>query len=479
MPRRATLLKSLSRGRVRTSFNKYNLFNLYKKGQVDFRSKTLYQQKWTAKQETRAYHGEHLTEKRWQSVFNPKLDSVAQLDASLKGGKEDETPFLLQTFAVLEKRLDFAVFRAMFASSVRQARQFILQGNVFVNGIKIAHPNYTLKPGDVFRVRPSKVLEALGAKKPSIQESLKVDKIQVTLWNKYVKEAKLNPRAMWDRKLTKYREMDDSNPQKLQFLAKVKEHNKDLEQLELKSLNSCTPTNMLTQILTVYSKSEKEPESLSIDDFASVVDGDMKLAGLALECFQEVNKSKEFTKESLQKVQISELSHRLLAPTEEMKNKMSDGSKVAIRSAKKHLSELTKLFSSALRRSFDKRKGDQNAIDIPYDENWSAKLQYHPRIDPKELAEDEKKAQESMNLPWQQHLYGRANPKRPYFTPWKPRPFLAPFAVLPHHLEISFKTCHAVYLRDPVARPGHSEVISPFDLPVHERAYMYYVRRGK
>lgn len=59
------------------------------------------------------------------------------------------------------------------------------------------------------------------------------------------------------------------------------------------------------------------------------------------------------------------------------------------------------------------------------------------------------------------------------------KPILAPFAILPHHLEVSFKTCHAVYLRDPVARPGHSEVISPFDLPVHERAYMYYIRRGK
>ena len=184
MPRKANLLKSLARGRVRTSFNKYNLFNLYKKGGVDLKSKSLYQQKWTAKQETRAYHGEHLTEKRWQTVFKPKLDSVAQLDASLRGGEIKETPFLLQTFAVLEKRLDFALFRAMFASSVRQARQFILHGNVRVNGVKIKHPSYTLKPGDMFSVKPDKVLEALGAKKPSFQEALKIDKTQIVLWNK-------------------------------------------------------------------------------------------------------------------------------------------------------------------------------------------------------------------------------------------------------------------------------------------------------
>lgn len=447
---------------------------------MDFRAKTLYQQKWTAKQETRAYHGEHLTESRWQAVFHPKLDSVAQLDASLRGGKEDETPFLLQTFAALEKRLDFAVFRAMFASSVRQARQFILQGNVFVNGVKIAHPNYTLKPGDVFRVRPGKVLEALGAKKPGFQEALKIDKTQITLWNKYVKEAKTNPRGVWNEKLAKYRAMDDSNPKKLQFLEFLKQYNKTLEVQELQELNSCTPASMLAQILTTYRRSDKD--ILNVEDFTAVVGKDPKLAKLAFDCFQEITKSGEFTRESLQTQnpeQISELTHKLLSPTDEMKAKLSDGAKVSIRSAKKHLSELSKQYSVSVRRSYEGKKGDQSAVEIPYDEKWASQLRYHERFDLKELAENEKKAQEAINLPWQSHLYGRQDPKKPYFTPWKPRPFLAPFAILPHHLEISFKTCHAVYLRDPVARPGHSEVISPFDLPVHERAYMYYVRRGK
>lgn len=482
MPRRATLLKSLTRGRIRTSFNKYNLFNLYKKGQVDFRSKTLYQQKWTAKQETRAYHGEHLTESRWQTVFHPKLDSVAQLDASLRGGKEEETPFLLQTFAALEKRLDFAVFRAMFASSVRQARQFILQGNVYVNGIKIAHPNYNLKPGDIFRVRPAKVLEALGAKKPSLQEALKIDKTQITLWNKYVKQAKSNPRSVWNERLAKLRAMNDSNPKKLQFLDFLKQYNKTLEAQEMQELNSCTTTNMLAQILTVFGKLNKDLDAIKIEDFSGVVSKNPKLANLAFECFQEIHKSGEVTQETLKMQkpeQIVELASKLLSPTDQLKAKLSDKGKVSIRSAKKHLSELTKQYSAAIRTSYENQKGDQSAVEIPYNEDWASKLRYHERIDLKELAEDEKKANEAINLPWQPHIYGRADPKKPYFTPWKPRPFLAPFAILPHHLEISFKTCHAVYLRDPVARPGHSEVISPFDLPVHERAYMYYVRRGK
>lgn len=482
MPRKAVLLKSLSRGRVRTSFNKYNLFNLYKKGQVEFRSKTLYQQKWTAKQETRAYHGEHLTEGRWQTVFNPKLDSVAQLDASLRGGQIEETPFLLQTFAVLEKRLDFAVFRAMFASSVRQARQFILHGNVFVNGVKISHPGYTLKPGDLFNVKPEKVLQALGAKKPSLVEALKVDKTQIVLWNKYVKEARESPRTVWNAKMAKYRLMPDSSPKKQTFLEFLKQYNKNLEIQEMNELRSCTPKDKLAQIIAVQAKCGKDAEFLSAANFEEVVKREPKLSQLTFDCFQEFSKSGELPLKKIVDKKPEELSlmaHGLLSLTEEMKRKLSDAAKTSIRSGKKHLSDLVKLYSEAIRKSYESKKGDQTVVDVPYDETWATKLMYHDPIEPKALVEDEKKAQGAIKLPWQPHVYGRKDSKKAYFTPWKPRPFLAPFAILPHHLEISFKSCHAVYLRDPVARPGHSEVISPFDLPVHERAYMYYVRRGK
>lgn len=47
------------------------------------------------------------------------------------------TPYMQMTFAPLERRLDTAVFRALFASSVRQARQFIIHGAVKVNGKKV------------------------------------------------------------------------------------------------------------------------------------------------------------------------------------------------------------------------------------------------------------------------------------------------------------------------------------------------------
>ena len=51
--------------------------------------------------------------------------------------KQIQTPYMQMTFAPLERRLDTAIFRAMFASSARQARQFVIHGAVKVNGKKV------------------------------------------------------------------------------------------------------------------------------------------------------------------------------------------------------------------------------------------------------------------------------------------------------------------------------------------------------
>ena len=47
------------------------------------------------------------------------------------------TPYLNMVYAPLERRLDTAIFRALFASSTRQARQFVVHGYVKVNGKKV------------------------------------------------------------------------------------------------------------------------------------------------------------------------------------------------------------------------------------------------------------------------------------------------------------------------------------------------------
>ena len=47
------------------------------------------------------------------------------------------TPYMNMTYAPQERRLDIAVFRALFASSARQARQMCVHGAVKVNGVKV------------------------------------------------------------------------------------------------------------------------------------------------------------------------------------------------------------------------------------------------------------------------------------------------------------------------------------------------------
>jgi small subunit ribosomal protein S4 len=54
---------------------------------------------------------------------------------------------------LLELRIDNVVFRAGFASSRNQARQFVRHGHVDVNGKRVTVPSYTLRKGDVVQLR--------------------------------------------------------------------------------------------------------------------------------------------------------------------------------------------------------------------------------------------------------------------------------------------------------------------------------------
>jgi len=41
--------------------------------------------------------------------------------------------------------------------------------------------------------------------------------------------------------------------------------------------------------------------------------------------------------------------------------------------------------------------------------------------------------------------------------------YSAPFLFIPAYLEVSFPTCSAIYVRHPTARPGYSEIPTPYD----------------
>lgn len=73
--------------------------------------------------------------------FDPDLDLV-EVDIDARPSREEtnvqqftgQTPYMSMAYAPLERRIDVAIFRALFASSTRQARQFVIHGAVKVNG---------------------------------------------------------------------------------------------------------------------------------------------------------------------------------------------------------------------------------------------------------------------------------------------------------------------------------------------------------
>ncbi|KAJ1978071.1 hypothetical protein H4R34_003342 [Dimargaris verticillata] len=187
---------SVMRGLVRLSWNKTNLYNLAVKSRrlFDGTRRTVFQQQWKAKRETRAYHDSHTTERSWLRMFQPRLPTlniqlsssnrqslrkaaaqwsassqaalskdqpqsrIAQLiaDEKLKQGKQHPSAASLM-YAPMERRVDFILFRSHFSSSVYMARQTVRHGKVTVNGKKVDIPSYRVQDGDVVQVDPKAV----------------------------------------------------------------------------------------------------------------------------------------------------------------------------------------------------------------------------------------------------------------------------------------------------------------------------------
>lgn len=92
-------------------------------------------------------------------------------------------------------------------------------------------------------------------------------------------------------------------------------------------------------------------------------------------------------------------------------------------------------------------------------------------------AEDTPDYQEKLKLAIQRARENPIDESKPYMTPWQPRPYMSAFAFIPRYLEVNQKICSAVYLRHPVARPGLSEVPSPFSMELLQLAHNWYLRR--
>ena len=118
-----------------------------------------------AKQKLKCHYG-YITEKQFRNLF--------QKASKIKGNTSENL------IELLERRLDAAVYRMKFVTTIFAARQFVSHGHINVNGKKVNIPSYSLKDGDVVELsQKSKeipiVLEAISSTERDAPEYLSVD----------------------------------------------------------------------------------------------------------------------------------------------------------------------------------------------------------------------------------------------------------------------------------------------------------------
>ncbi len=99
--------------------------------------KSEYAQQLTEKQKVRDIYG--LSERQFHNLYKEAVASKGQTGDVFK--------------QLLERRLDNTLYRAGFALTRLQARQFISHGHFAVNGTRVTIPSYRLREGDVVEIR--------------------------------------------------------------------------------------------------------------------------------------------------------------------------------------------------------------------------------------------------------------------------------------------------------------------------------------
>ncbi|KUJ17082.1 alpha-L RNA-binding motif-containing protein [Mollisia scopiformis] len=457
----------LKKVKFRATWNKYNLYNLSRLSMPRTQSLTFYQQKWKAKSITRAYHGEQIREKQWQRMFTPRLNAVVPMDhrylaefdgSELAAGRgsglekpfdaektkrKQAIPYMHQTYAPIERRLDMAIWRALFASSARQARQFVVHGKVKVNGEKMIYPGYLLNPGDLFQVEPEAVLFATGAPKdgPQLRVGRRVLRVRR---NRNVGMEKLRAQ-MAERKAAK---------------ASDKASNKDSSKA---LISSKTPKTLLEDHFE-YRKTREADLSTMIQRAEWKQHAKSKM--LSAKRKQQIRAFIRHAKSARSKVfrkPFQELEKERLAFVEEFRGSVGSNTldKAWRQAAKKRAAE------NSVETEAGAAEGASEEADAPK----RTKTPYGERVAEEKLVALEKRIA-AMRIQGD-----GVDPSKPYATPWRPRDFMSAFAFIPRYLEVSPKICSAVYLRHPVARPGLTEVPTPFPGEIQQLAFNWYLRR--
>ncbi|RMZ83287.1 hypothetical protein DV738_g1251, partial [Chaetothyriales sp. CBS 135597] len=498
---------SLKRPKFRMSMNKVNLYNLSRIVLLAYKTRTFFQQKWSAKSLMRTYHGEHIREGLWTRMFSRRLRSVVPMDPAylakndgsaesagrgrgldlppaaesdkrgrrVKGNSTREvepTPYMNMTFAPLERRLDLALFRALFASSARQARQFVIHGKVKVNGQVMRHPGYLLNPGDMFQVDPDHVMLAMGEKKiPGQGVRTRAAQRQYSI--EHQEELAAKSAEGQKKRADRLREKAERRRQRLGEDKVTSEDGKPLV------CTNCGEGGHAWQqcsqpVVCSFCKEEGHNEA-ECQKQAAVAAGitettDPSQVRSTLQALQaqakDVLSAQQDTLPAKQKQNLRTFKRTI-------RQLLSQGGKDSILtdSLEAQFQELS------LRLKIEKGEGesaegtkstDPNTNILPadqYNDLYRAVMSSRP-VPPKVQRPE----------PWFQ-VPNEKDASKPYLTPWQPRPYLSAFAFIPPYLEVNQNACAAVYLRHPVARPGSAEVPTPYPEMVNAAAFAWYLRR--
>ncbi|KAK2613921.1 hypothetical protein N8I77_000789 [Diaporthe amygdali] len=524
--RRTLKFHSLRRGKVRQTWNKYNLYNLSKVERTipNYIQRTFFQQKWNAKALTRAYHGEHIKERKWERMFNRRMLSVVNMDpvymahndgseqAAGRGSGKDkpsfedvtpwhergqvtnkrakagfpakpdldlveleqsrdisrketnlqqfkgQTPYMNMAYAPLERRIDVAIFRALFASSTRQARQFVVHGAVKVNGQVMTHPSYLLNPGDMFQINPEFVLLATGKKKPPPPPKVPKKSRKAAASSEEAageEEAEGEEAAAEGEGEGEVDEVapEDRTPDLDALEARLAKNEAYKEGATPAEAQPNTPGN-IPRVLRFLSKQAKE--------ILEQQKGDLQV--------KKKRKFRNFIKMS--RAALSKAGR--------------DGGEAEVASDKTVMEEINAMLRDlSVADPTIAQKAEQSGA---FTADEVAKATEGPQ---KEEQEDKKKpaAKARADYVMSREEVSRMNRlvkewednpedlSKPYLTPWEPRRFMGAFAFIPRYLEVNQNICAAVYLRHPVARQKYAEVPTPFPPHVMQLAFNWYLRR--
>lgn len=468
-------LYNLNRPKLRQSWNKYNLYNIWRQrepyiGRGDLTSETFFQQKWRARGLLRAYHGEHIRERDWIRMFSRRLLSVANMSpkymakndgselAAGRGSGEDMngemwdapevkpariTPYMNMAFAPMERRLDIAVFRAMFASSARQARQFCLHGAVKVNGKVMRHAMYKLNPGDMFQVDPDRVMYATGPPKPKGGRDQRSNaKLKAVRKQEEKERAKANAA----------KKAEQAKANAAETKVKHQETTTEPREAQVPKLEELPDTTDEPEVIIDMKPTRKEIQAV-LKRAKDTLNATASKKTLGVSHRRAL---RQFVKDAKQ---LLSKSGRDVADLDDITEELSKLlGELSLKGAS--LTPSDSGFTPGALPETQAEASSENADGLTEDER---------QILAKLVREEEKQAHERKENP--------IDRTKPYPTPWQPRPYMSPFAFIPRYLEVNQNICSAVYLRHPVARLDGAEVPTPFGYRVQQLAYNWYLRR--